>query len=126
MKKGLLVIGLAASLSCGSVFADWENTGNELMRQCAVGLKWLNDPESITQTMDFVSMTACSEYIRGVGGAMNAASVACVPSSVEVGQLVRIVSNYGREHPLILDKSKLALAGLAIQSAYPCSAGANK
>lgn len=120
MKKGLLAIGLATSLFGTNAFAD--DTGNELLRECTEVVNFMDNPsqQGNTKSSQLISGTNCMSYTSGVRDTLVVSEIACIPAEVERGQIARIVTKYGREHPDVLDSPRIVLAATPLIRMYPC------
>ena len=104
------------------------NDGNALLRQCTEAIKIMEgiaDPDSI----DFGQAGHCMGEVNGFAGASafyekrpGAPRAICFPDDgITIGQSVRVVEKYLREHPQELHESSTVLLFGAFLSAYPCS-----
>lgn len=120
MKKELLVLSLLGGLYSAGATAS-TNDGNGLLSDCN---DFLNIVDSNYQAdrSDPLLAGQCVGYVRGVSDLItDQGGPACMPRPrLMAGQIVRIVVNYGKNHPTVLDKQRLILVTSALQDAYPC------
>ena len=119
-------------LLCGSCLtantaAAAASDGNALLRQCTEAIKIMEgiaDPDSI----DFGQAGRCMGEVDGFAGASafyekrpGAPRAICFPEDgITIGQSVRVVEKYLREHPQELHESSTVLLFGAFLSSYPC------
>lgn len=104
-------------------------TGNAFLRTCSIVEKeTLTDLESLTMIHCLVHVDG---FVNGVETEQRFAEAYmhqevplpfCVPESVELGQMIRIVLKYIRDNPAEANKYTAVLITRALGKAYPCPA----
>jgi len=120
MEKVVLALSLMAGLYSVGATAN-ANDGNGLLSDCNDFLN-IVDSNHQADMSDALLAGQCVGYVRGVSDLITAqGGPACMPRpSLMAGQVVRIVVNYGKNHPTVLDKQRLILVTSALIDAYPC------
>lgn len=120
MKKGLPFVALAVCFSSLTSFASNIPSGNDLVRQCALGVKFMDKPGSTNQH-ELAQAIACFGYVAGVRDTMVAVKEACAPDNLEPGQIARLVIKQANDYPEVLNTPQFFVAAFAIQKSYPCA-----
>lgn len=120
MKNGLLALSLLAGLYVTTASAN-VNDGNDLLDNCNSFLTMADTDYQPSRSETLVA-GQCIGYVQGVSDLISAqGGPACMPpQGLKAGQVVRIVVNYGKNHPTVLDKQRLILVTSALRDAYPC------
>ena len=115
MRTASLGIVAAVGLVCvGAANAQAFVSGNELLRQC-------EEDQRVG-----VGAAFCTGYVAAVAdrandGLSGDTTRVCLPPTVELGQLVRVVKKYLNDRPTFLHFQAWVLVQGAIQNTYPCS-----
>ena len=126
----LLRVGLALFLSvlCSSTLRA-QMDGNKLLSECTVTIRHMDtgvSPDSANQIDD----VHCLGFIEGVleglvvGEHENPTATkkpyVCIPDGASLGQNVRVVVKWMKEHPKDLHRRAALLIYVALLEAYPC------
>jgi hypothetical protein len=122
MKAVLMAVALVGILGSGVAMAEGGD-GNELIAQCADGIKAANG----ATLNDYYGASFCLGLTQGVRHTMRLLNdelpppyKTCFPSGITNGQGMRIVFKYLQDHPDRLHEQGSDLAFLAYKTAYPC------
>ncbi|MGF6199798.1 Rap1a/Tai family immunity protein [Pseudomonas laurylsulfatiphila] len=122
MKAWIGAVGLAGMLGSGAAMAEGGD-GNELIKQCADGVKAANG----ATLNSYSDATFCLGLTQGVRHTMRLVNEklppqyqTCFPSGITNGQGMRIVLKYLQDHPDRLHEQDSDLVYLAYKTAYPC------
>ena len=133
----LLVIIFNTTASINAQTAkDISDSGNRFLEICSS----IEKPSGQVNELDLLNSGACTGFMLGLGdgvalsiqmlkhndnslsylkGSMEDLAI-CIPSDVEVGQLIRVVLKYIREHPEEAHLRSAELVVLAEFNAFPC------
>jgi hypothetical protein len=133
--KALTFICLLFPLICCAQSGAGDSTGgyfltaDRLAAQCRTSIRVESDEKS--NWIDLSIGQLCNGYLQGAvdtfeferqtGVQKYSGQSACVPSTVNVGQLVRVYVKYADEHPEELHLAGSIMVWNAIHKAFPCS-----
>lgn len=106
--------------------------GNRLLRACTLAMRFMDSPQAQEQALgkphQALEAGYCLGLLRGLTNmnmvwqqyTKDASMFFCVPPESKTGQWMRVVVKYLQEHPERLHEEDIALASLALTSAFPC------
>ena len=102
-------------------------TGNELLIQCRIAEKSLDDPDPLPPE-DQVEGAFCLGFVYGVAQVQNMlrydakvpSARICLPQNATLEQLVHIVVKFLRENPNMTHQDATGLTMVALKGAFPC------
>jgi hypothetical protein len=122
IRSGLSVAALMCMApQCLAVFS----TGNEMLDSCSAAVR------STDERLDGVNSIKagyCMGYLAGfvdsydVGVYTGAKEVACIPKTVNNGQLARVLVKWLKENPTQLHRNPRILVYSALVDGFPCAA----
>ena len=120
---GVLIIG-------GLIAPAQAETGNDLLSKCEA---FLNNYHSRGQgtfelSGDVAVSFQCFGYMSAIGefgflyddGGRRAIEHVCLPHGTDTTQLIRVLVNYGHQHPETLHEAAILFALNSLVSAFPC------
>ena len=133
--KALMLICLLFPLICRAQSGARDGTegyyltADRLAAQCRTSIRLETDEKA--NWIDASIAQMCNGYLQGAvdtfeferetGVQKYSGQLACVPSTVSVGQLVRVYVKYADEHPEELHLAGSIMVWNAIHKAFPCS-----
>jgi len=64
--------------------------------------------------------TYAVNFMRGSGRLRESRDLFCIPPEVPKGKIAKVLIDYGKRHPELLDGPDIALIPLALAETYPC------
>ena len=121
----LLVATFSVSQDNKSVTSD---DGRTLLEHCGNGLRVID-----TSTNHLFDGGYCMAYIRGfadgytlAGSKRPVEEQICVPASVSLEQLMRVMKKYLEDNPNKLHQNAAILTSSALRNAFPCAPGTKR
>lgn len=114
----VLLVTLALALSAGAQRVDITNTGNELITECAVAVRFMDTGANGNAAESFASGD-CHGVVHGVSSVLQFSGELSIPDGTTGGQLIRIVEKYLQDHPEELNESDSKLVVKALTKAFP-------
>jgi hypothetical protein len=121
-----LILSPAIALATDSS-KGWGNmSGNDLLPDCSVAVSFADNGKNLPLEQ-MVSMGRCMYYISGFLDGHSLASAVgsgspslCFPKGGSLGQMVRVVTKWMRDHPEKLNESAAMCVYRALVDAFPC------
>lgn len=111
-------------------FTVYGSTGAELLEQCGDLNKYDSKVGEVVPGKELIhsarNVGLCVGYIAGINdelGIRAAGSkklLACVPSGVQMDQMIRVVKKWLEDHPTVLHLPSGILVERAIRESFPC------
>jgi hypothetical protein len=120
---GVLIIGALITP------AQAQSTGNELLSKCEAFLDSYHSlgPTTFQLRGDATDGFQCFGYVSAISAfaylnlnGRRAIEHLCLPNGTTTVQLIRVLVNYGHQHPEILHGDAMPLALNSISLAFPC------
>ena len=127
MRRGIATaFFLSLSLSAHSAYAD---SGTELLHECLEAQKLL---AGVTNNVDVLKASYCLTYIEGFRDSlvmnkvavetegMSSEQLICMPENINNGHLIKIVTRFIEDTPVMQKEHKAAVVYGALYSSYGC------
>jgi hypothetical protein len=108
--------------------AQAQSTGNELLDKCEVSLNNYHPVDQTTFQLTHTDAFQCFGYMSAVGAfayltldGRHAIERTCLPTGTTSVQLIRVLVNYGHQHPETLHESAIIFAMNSLALAFPCN-----
>ncbi len=121
MKRFLILLVLFSPLAAfGQETAT--SDGNQLIVRCGTAVRVLDTSPAKETGMEFLDTAYCQGLVHGVSSTLQVDGRIDLPQDATLGQLIRVVDKYLRDHPETLAKPDAILVIEALTKAFPVKA----